>query len=986
MASMDDGKDVVIYWIKGNFPKGATCLDVGPCDGKWHDLLGDYLTMDAVEIFRPNIENHKLYEKYRNVYNADVADFEYEWYDLIIFGDVIEHMTVEKAQRVLEYAMPRCKDMVVAVPFHFHQDEQYGNPYEVHIQEDLSPENFKERYPDLQLFRRSKRNYAYYTKHKERKKLESSVMFSVICPTHNGADRLPESLSSVTCQTFTNYELIVVCDSCTDDSAEVARKYTDKVVEVDYNRDGLARNAGIDIAQGEWLLFIDDDDCFLHEYCFELLNEEICKTRKDNPDIINYEFIWKHKGYQRQTPDTWHVMVWCRAWRREFVGDNRMDDCPYGADLHFYNYMVHKSPNVTIDYFETPIYYYNYLREGSMVWMDSKKKLLDIVVTHYDEPWEVCKPFFDMIQYQRVADMNKVNIILVQDGKENNLDWKKLLKDYSYSVTTITTASHSGAAAARNAGLNYTQSDWVMFCDIDDMFCDACALSMILSLLPTDKCDIIWGRFAMELLWRKGLPYLQTVNAQNYLNTTCKMYRTQFLRDKHIKFDTSLKYMYEYAFNAVCLNETPPFRIRELTMEFYPYIKLFRKDSLRCTKQYYENIGKTMFITNIHIADELYKRGYTDEACQFYAKALCIAYYSFYDPSNNVDFSVPDHEVHKLLAAHLEKILSVPVTDMDVILDESMGVIMGNIERAHNTFKCEYYLKNDEISFSDWVNSVTVFTKTEDSKPVAAEEAAPVISNPKQHTNIQAYAHDPHVVVYCGTANVYEEMMTSCKSMLCNLPVDKVYFLIEDDEFPYELPDIVETINVSDQQTFPEDGPNYDNAWSYMCMMRALFPDMFSQYNRILSLDIDIIFNDNVSDLWDYDISDYFLAGVPEKQRQKTEDDPMYINFGVVLMNLDKLRKENKSQEIINVLNTNKVDCPEQTAYNEACAYHILELPADYNTTVYSHITGKPDKERVLHYAGQTFWKHYSNVKRFANMSWDDVMTRQNELKGETKQ
>lgn len=977
MASLDDGKELIISWIKGNFPKGSTCLDVGPCDGKWHNLLGDYLVMDAVEIFQPNIENHKLRSKYRNVFNDDVDNLRYEWYDLIIFGDVIEHMTVEKAQRVLDYAMPRCKDMVVAVPYRFHQDEQYGNPYEVHIQEDLSPANFKERYPNLQLFRRVKHNYAYYTKLKERKHFDHKFRFSVICPTHNGAKRLPESLASVTGQSFKDYELIVVCDDCMDDSADVARQYTDKVIEVNYRRDGLARNAGIDVAQGEWILFIDDDDYFLHEYCFELLDEEIRDKQKENIDVVDYGFVWKHKGYFSPSPEEMYVMVWCRAWNRDFIGDNRMDDNPYGADFDFYQYMIFGNLNVNIDFWDMPMYYYNYLREGSLVWMDSKKKLLDIIVTHYDEPWELCKPFFDMLQYQRVVDLDKVNIILVQDGKENALDWNECLKDYNFSVSKISTPNHAGTPAARNAGLLHTQSDWVMFCDIDDMFCDVCALSMIVSLLPTDKCDIIWSKYAMELLWRKGQKYLQTVTTQNYLNTTCKLYRTQFLREKNIKFDPDLPYTYEYAFNALCLNETPPFRIREMTNDFFPFIKLFRKNSLRCTRLFYENMGRQFYITNIRIAEELASRGYNDEACQFFAKALGIAYYSYYDPAKNEDFSIPDADVRLLLSRYADKIHSISSTEMDVIIDECMAVIMNHIERAHNIFKCEFYLKNDEVSFPDWLNSFQSNTKpTDNVVPLVPDKIldAPRTTAPQNQS--------PRIVVYCGTANVYEEMMTSCKSLLCSMPVDKVYFLTEDEVFPYDLPDIVETINVANQQTFPENSPNYDNAWSYMCMMRALYPDMFPQYDRILSLDIDIIFNDNVSDLWDYDISDYFLAGVPEKQRQKTEDDPLYINFGVVLMNLDKLRKENKSQEIINNLNTNKVDCPEQTAYNEACAYHILDLPADFNTTVYSHITGKPEKERILHYAGQMFWKHYSNVKRFANMSWDDVMSRQNELKG----
>ena len=105
MGSYDYGKTEIVEWVKESFPKGSTCLDVGACDGKWARLLGDYLTMDAVEIFPPN--GARL-NGYRRVFIQDIADYTYEHYDLIIFGDVIEHMTIEKAQRVLEYAYPRC--------------------------------------------------------------------------------------------------------------------------------------------------------------------------------------------------------------------------------------------------------------------------------------------------------------------------------------------------------------------------------------------------------------------------------------------------------------------------------------------------------------------------------------------------------------------------------------------------------------------------------------------------------------------------------------------------------------------------------------------------------------------------------------------------------------------------------------------------------------------------------------------------------------
>lgn len=48
-------------------------------------------------------------------------------------------------------------------------------------------------------------------------------LFSVIVPTHNGGERLRSSLKTVAMQVYRNYELIVVCDSCDDNSAEIAR-------------------------------------------------------------------------------------------------------------------------------------------------------------------------------------------------------------------------------------------------------------------------------------------------------------------------------------------------------------------------------------------------------------------------------------------------------------------------------------------------------------------------------------------------------------------------------------------------------------------------------------------------------------------------------------------------------------------------------------------------------------------------------------------
>ena len=159
MSSYDFGKDVVCAWVRENFPKDSNILDVGACNGLWKRLLREYTKMDAVEIFQPNIA---FLSDYHDIYNMDIYDFTYDWYDLIIFGDVIEHMSVERAQKVLAYASKRCGDMIVAVPFLYKQGVLYGNLWEKHIQDDLTAELVAERYPMLEVLHDTKCNYCYY--------------------------------------------------------------------------------------------------------------------------------------------------------------------------------------------------------------------------------------------------------------------------------------------------------------------------------------------------------------------------------------------------------------------------------------------------------------------------------------------------------------------------------------------------------------------------------------------------------------------------------------------------------------------------------------------------------------------------------------------------------------------------------------------------------------------------------------------------------
>lgn len=184
--------------------------------------------------------------------------------------------------------------------------------------------------------------------------------FSVILPAHNAADRMRKCLESVRRQTFTDYELIVVCDDCQDKTAEIAREYTDRVYEVQWHSCGRTRNKGLDEARGRWILFMDDDDWYLPD-AFQIIAEEL--GRQKDIDILAYGFEWKGMKTAYQRRERIYPAIWNKAWRREFIGEERFPDWIHSDDLGFARKM---HPRARFGFLNMALYYYNFMRKGSV--------------------------------------------------------------------------------------------------------------------------------------------------------------------------------------------------------------------------------------------------------------------------------------------------------------------------------------------------------------------------------------------------------------------------------------------------------------------------------------------------------------------------------------------------------------------------------------------------------------------------------------------
>ena len=197
------------------------------------------------------------------------------------------------------------------------------------------------------------------------------MRFSVIVPAYNSEKYIWKGLKSIKDQSFKDYELIVVCDSCTDRTKEVAESYGAIIYDVNFHQDGQTRNVGLDHAKGEWVLFMDDDDWFLHEFSFEMLDSMI---GKNDEDIFMFSSIWMNVGYARNTNDYFLYSVWNKAWRREFIGDTRFSEVKYTSDFDFHTRMLAKKPKVAI--WDMPFYYHTHMREGSQTYEQKQLGLI----------------------------------------------------------------------------------------------------------------------------------------------------------------------------------------------------------------------------------------------------------------------------------------------------------------------------------------------------------------------------------------------------------------------------------------------------------------------------------------------------------------------------------------------------------------------------------------------------------------------------------
>lgn len=224
----------------------------------------------------------------------------------------------------------------------------------------------------------------------------NDVRISIVVPVYNVERYLDRCISSVLNQTYKNIEIILVDDGSTDLCPQMCDKYAkiDPRIQVIHKKNGglsSARNAGIDIATGDFIMFVDSDD-----YISKLTCEKIVKNIVSDVDIISFQFQRVYddetknemveeqnivkimegnelfRNYINRTDFT--HMAWDKAYRNSLFKDVRFIEGRLAEDLAC-SYQLFGRARRAIAMKQ--VFYYYYIREDSIMGQGGQKLILD---------------------------------------------------------------------------------------------------------------------------------------------------------------------------------------------------------------------------------------------------------------------------------------------------------------------------------------------------------------------------------------------------------------------------------------------------------------------------------------------------------------------------------------------------------------------------------------------------------------------------------
>lgn len=285
--------------------------------------------------------------------------------------------------------------------------------------------------------------------------MEYDYLVSVIIPVYNAAKTLFRCINCITNQTYNNLEIIIIDDGSTDGSDIICDELAKgdpriKVVHKANGGLGSARNAGVKIANGDYIEFVDSDDWIALdtvEYCLEIINHS-----KQKIDVVQFAMIetsvfpTKHRDkknnvtllskrdklfyfmYKSTKSDLFFSACRC-LYSKEAIKDHCFSEGKVNEDISW-KYKIIRDCNTFLD--SNQIKYFYYQSTGSITTEKLKKKDFDLYVAATE-----LKDLTSKEKDKRVIRLGKVKYArtsfsllckIIYYGIDETLDKKKTVK------------------------------------------------------------------------------------------------------------------------------------------------------------------------------------------------------------------------------------------------------------------------------------------------------------------------------------------------------------------------------------------------------------------------------------------------------------------------------------------------------------------------------------------------------------------------------
>ena len=281
--------------------------------------------------------------------------------------------------------------------------------------------------------------------------MTNDVLISVIVPVYNVREYLEQCIESLLMQTYPEIELILVDDGSTDGSSEIVDYYANldkRIIAIHQENLGLseARNSGLNIMRGDYVMFVDGDDYVEKEFCDEALTLAI----RHSVDIAAFGFklFWPDGRQQEKGPHESNLLakenaikllidskdiynfVWNKIFSARLFDSIRFPQGLFFEDVAVIHRLIDKS-DTGIYMTERVLYHYRQGRQDSIMAVFSSEKMQNRLTNEF-ERLHFVQERYPNLKLRQIAWLTNICLlcfIYLPKGDDNIKTVKRFLKD-----------------------------------------------------------------------------------------------------------------------------------------------------------------------------------------------------------------------------------------------------------------------------------------------------------------------------------------------------------------------------------------------------------------------------------------------------------------------------------------------------------------------------------------------------------------------------